>query len=125
MGETMSNPNNDASLFKLICTALREMYFQAFGDGSASRGGDIVLPAVMTKWMLLTSMSNPSILYLRNMSTTDEFQFSWNDKNDIGGRVAKSTPMLFDKVIGDVFVKNISANPVTLNYYTIPVKLSE
>lgn len=111
------------SVFQSVCTGITQLFFQGFGDPNASFSRDFVLPAIPNDWILVASLSNPSIVYLRNLDALNEFEFAWNKSDTIGGRVAKTEKLILDRVVGNIYARASGAT-VTINISVISLNLS-
>ena len=103
-----------------LCGMIKDLYYFAFGDKETSECKDITVSSD-TEWTLLATMSKPSILFIRNLSLTQELFITWNDRDVIGGRMPKDTVYSFDRVSGAVYGKlvtagtNVSVNTIVIS----------
>ncbi len=114
------------TIFKALC----DMYYAAYGDSSESQSGDLNIAIGNVIWLPLLTMGYPCILYLRNTSVDaallQEIQFSWNKELAIGGRIAYDKGIVFDKVVGTLYIKVGDATKTgAVNFCTVSLKHSD
>lgn len=118
-------------ILTLIYNAICGKYFSGYGDPADSQAGDLAIAVGNVTWLPLLTMSYPCILYLRNNSVDlpallQEIQFTWNKNFPVGGRIAYDKGVVFDNVIGTLYVMaGDPAKTANVNFATAALKHSD
>ena len=105
-----------------LCLRIQDIFRKSYGDPANSKSGDIVLPAA-ADWVQVAVMGSPCILTLRNSDATNELQYTWNQNEAIGSRLAAGERVVYEAVSGTLYAKTSdSSGTSTLNISMISLR---
>lgn len=108
-----------------LCVMLQDIFFASYGDPNESVFGDFSLPA-SSDWSQIASITNPCILYVRNLDAVDEVMITWDKDTSVGMRLPASAVMLLDCVSGVIYAKvSDPAATASINVGVISKRITE
>jgi len=103
---------------------LRDLFFQSYGDRLDSKSGDVTITG--NSWQMITSASNGSVFFFRNLSEESEVQITWSREAAIGMRIPPGESLLIDNVSGVVYAKpSVSTDTVKVNFGIIAKNIND